>query len=276
MIGKLQWAVVACLFAMYAFGAAAQDDGFTFVQMCDTQLGMGGYDHDIETFEKAVVQINALNPDFVIICGDLIDDTNDDNAFEDFKRIRSGFTMPCYAAPGNHDVGNEPTPELLARYRRIIGEDYFDFFHKGYKFIIVNTSLWKAPVEGETDKQDAWLREKLKDAADRNLPVFIAGHYPLFTQSLDEPDQYFNLPAETRKELMRLFLAHRVVGVLTGHTHRIIENEYEGIQLITSGTTSRNLDNAPMGFRVWRIEGDPPFKHEYVHVEGASPPADSN
>ena len=30
---------------------------FTFIQMCDTQLGMGGYEHDVQTFELAVKQI---------------------------------------------------------------------------------------------------------------------------------------------------------------------------------------------------------------------------
>jgi len=31
--------------------------------MCDTQLGMGGYAHDVDSFEKAVVQINEMGPD---------------------------------------------------------------------------------------------------------------------------------------------------------------------------------------------------------------------
>jgi len=29
---------------------AAQQEAFSFVQMCDTQLGMGGYEHDVKTF----------------------------------------------------------------------------------------------------------------------------------------------------------------------------------------------------------------------------------
>ena len=45
---------------------------FSFAQMCDTQLGMGGYEHDVKTFGLAVTQINKMKPDFVVICGDLV------------------------------------------------------------------------------------------------------------------------------------------------------------------------------------------------------------
>ena len=31
---------------------------FSFAQMCDTQLGMGGYEHDVKTFGLAVDPIN--------------------------------------------------------------------------------------------------------------------------------------------------------------------------------------------------------------------------
>jgi len=259
--------------ALAGFVEGIHAEPFTFVQMCDTQLGMGGYEHDVKTFELAVKQINALKPDFVIICGDLINDTDNDQAFVDFKRIRDGFDMPCYSAPGNHDVGNEPTVALLERYRETIGEDYFAVDHKGYTFIIVNTQLWKAPVAEETEKQDVWLRDALAQAVEKKSPVFIAGHYPLFLTDPTEEEVYFNLPPETRATLLRLFLAHKVVGVLTGHTHRMIENSYEGMQLITSGTTSKNFDGTPMGFRVWTIDGNPPFKNEYIPVEGAEEPA---
>ncbi len=264
--------LIAFFVAVFVLLGASVAEPFTFVQMCDTQLGMGGYDHDVKTFELAVEQINALEPDFVIICGDLIDETENDQAFVDFKRIRDGFAMPCYSAPGNHDVSNNPTPALLERYRKAIGDDYYAVEHKGFTFVITNTQLWKAPVPGETEKQDAWLRQTLKDAVAKDSPVFIAGHYPLFLKDPTEKEQYFNLPIETRATLLRLFLAHKVVGILTGHTHRIVENTYEGMQLITSGTTSKNFDGSPMGFRVWTIDGDPPYKNEYVSVAGAEEP----
>jgi len=42
---------------------------------------------------------------------------------------------------------------------------------------------------------------------------------------------------------------------------------------VSSATTSRNFDDAPMGFRLWRIGKTRPYAHEFVPVEGASPPS---
>ena len=52
----------ACAFAPFLTAQAAEE--FTIIQMCDTQLGMGGYAHDVDAFNKAVVEINALAPDW--------------------------------------------------------------------------------------------------------------------------------------------------------------------------------------------------------------------
>ncbi|MDP4678851.1 MAG: hypothetical protein NWS46_00615, partial [Cyclobacteriaceae bacterium] len=60
--------------------------------MCDTQLGMGGYEHDKATFKQAVRQINNLDPDFVVICGDLVHWAND-SSFNDFNNIKAGFNI---------------------------------------------------------------------------------------------------------------------------------------------------------------------------------------
>jgi serine/threonine-protein phosphatase CPPED1 len=251
---------------------AGAGEAFTFVQMCDTQLGMGGYEHDVETFKLAVKQINALEPTFVVICGDLINDTNDDQAFADFNRIREGFEVACYPAAGNHDVGNEPTVELLERYRRLVGEDYYSVKHHGYTVAIVNTQLWKAPVEAESEKHDAWLRKTLEEAGEASSPVIVCGHYPLYVKEPLEEEQYFNIPPARRAALLKQFVESTVVAFLTGHAHRNIEHEYKGVLLITSATTSRNFDNAPMGYRQWHVDADGQLTHEFVAVEGAKPP----
>jgi 3',5'-cyclic AMP phosphodiesterase CpdA len=64
-------------------------------------------------------------------------------SFADFNRIKAGFKVPCYAAPGNHDVGGPPTAKTLQFYRGNVGKDYYSFTHEGYTFVIVNTQLWK-------------------------------------------------------------------------------------------------------------------------------------
>jgi predicted phosphodiesterase len=241
---------------------------FTFVQLCDPQLGMGGYEHDVQSFRRAVERINQLKPDFVLICGDLVHDRTE-QAFADFTEIRSALAVPSSCVPGNHDVGGEPTPETLQHYRKVIGDDYYSFEHKGLTFVFVNTQLWKSPVEGETGRQDTWLEKILGGASRKESPVVVVGHYPLFIEEMDEPEEYMNLPVPKRRELLQLYEQHGVAAVLGGHLHRLVLHDYNGIQLVNAETTSKNFDGSPMGFRLWQVDEHGLLSHEFVSLEQA-------
>lgn len=240
---------------------------FTFVQMCDPQLGFGGYEADVARFRQAVRQINQLKPDFVVICGDLVNGMKT-NACAEFNALKAGFTMPCYCVAGNHDVGNQPTPKSLQRYREWQGKDYYAFEHKGFSFVVLDSQLWKSPVPGETEKQDAWLDTALALAKKKHEPIFIANHYPLFEKQPDEPDDYYNLPLETRGKLLAEFERNGVVAILAGHTHKTSAHEFHGIQMVTGEVTSRNFDKRPLGFRLWHIGPTRPYSNEFVPLEG--------
>ena len=240
---------------------------FSFAQMCDTQLGMGGYEHDVKTFGLAVTQINKMKPDFVVICGDLVSKVND-KSWADFNRIKAGFKIPCHCAAGNHDVGNKPTAESLQAYREKIGKDYYTVEHKGYTFVIANTQLWKAPLKGESEKHDKWFKGVLAAAKKKVSPVVVVVHYPLFVKTPNEKENYYNIPSAKRKELLKLCKENGVVAFLAGHTHKLVVNEYKGIQLVNGETTSKNFDNRPMGFRWWDVAAKGKMVHRYVVLEG--------
>ena len=205
-----------CLYLLFSVlilstGSCAKKklEPFTFVQLCDTQLGMGGYQHDIETFEQAVRQINELNPDFAVICGDLVHNATD-SSYADFKRIMSNFKVPCYPAPGNHDVGNKPNKNSLDYYRKTIGDDYYVFQNKAYSIVMTNTQLWKVDVENESERHHDWFKNTLDSLGQKNAPVIVVGHYPIYIKSPDEEEKYFNLPLDKRKEILRIFKENKV------------------------------------------------------------------
>ena len=265
----------ACLVTLWLWQApAGGGEYFTFVQVSDTQLGFGasGYAQDVANFELAVEQINALGPDFVVICGDLVNDSGDSQAWIDFERIMAGLTMPCYCVAGNHDVWNVPTSQSLQNYRDLIGQDYYAFEHKGLTFIVVNTQLWKSPLAGETEAQDLWFAAALGTASGKGNPIVVAGHHPLYLTSPDEADEYYNLPLAKRTELLGLFETHGVIAYLSGHKHDNVVNDYMGIQLVTTASTSKNAWNtdlggmAPFGYRVWHVGGTDRLAHEYVEL----------
>jgi len=238
-----------------------EQKSFTFIQLCDTQLGMGGYQHDIKTFKQSVKQINLLKPDFVIICGDLVNDASD-SSYADFNKIRNEFNMPNYCAPGNHDVGNVPNNSTLSFYRNTIGKDYYSFENKGFTFVITNSQLWKENIKNESKKHDDWFKKTIDSIKKTNQSIFVAGHYPLFLKTVDEKEGYFNLPIAKRKELLNLFTKSNVVAYLSGHAHKPLINNYKNIQLVSGEATSKNLDSiSDLGFRVWNVSKDTIFHH---------------
>ena len=238
---------------------------FSFVQMADTQLGHVEYARELQSFEQAVKQINALNPDFVVICGDLVNNAND-SSYADFKRIREKLKMPCYVASGNHDVKKLPDAASLAYYRNVIGKDYYSFKHKGYLFVVTNTQLWEGDVKDESEKYNNWFAETLKTAAKKKEPVFVIGHSPLYISKPDEKPEYFNIVPEKRKEILALFKENNVVAYLSGHVHKLVVNNYDGIQLVSSETTSNNFDKRPFGFRLWEVSPGS-ISHRFIPLE---------
>jgi len=242
-----------------------EQNSFSFVQLCDTQLGMGGYEHDSRTFKQAVEQINELNSDFAVICGDLVHEAND-SSYSDFINIMKGFKIPCYVASGNHDVGNIPNDTTLSYYRKTMGKDYYEFQNKEYSFIVTNTQLWKINVENESEKHDNWFKKTLKDKSVSDNPVFVIGHYPLYVETLDEEETYHNLPITKRKEILNLFKQNNVIAYLSGHTHKLVINNYGNIKLVSGETTSKNFDGRPFGYRVWQVSSDT-IKHHFVSLQ---------
>ena len=239
----------------------------TFVQLCDTQLGMGGYEEDKLRFRAAVKAINTLNPDWVVICGDLVDNGKDDQAVADFREILKGFTVPCHLVSGNHDVGSVPTAASLARYRGFHGKDYYAVSVPGFKLMVLNTQLWKASVPEESERHDAWYHAELAAAKKSGVPVLLASHYPPFLADPAEKEIYYNLPIEARSSLLSAAVENDVRAWLAGHVHKNNVTEYNGIPIVASATTSNNFDGAPYGFRIWTMDDNGKLSHEYYAMD---------
>ncbi len=245
----------------------APQEPFSFVQLCDPQLGFGleSYEVDMNNFRQAVVQVNELNPDFVVVCGDLVNTANA-QSFADYNSIIDDLNMPCYSVPGNHDIGNTPTLQSLQFFRDNIGEPHFAFEHKGTSFIIVNTQLWKEPLAGESEIHDAWFEGRLHAASHVSHQTFVVGHSPIFLSTPDEADQYYNIPIAKRTEVLGLLDQYDVVAMLGGHRHELLINDYNGTQFVNAETTSQNFDGRPFGFRLWNVDGGTPT-HQFVALQ---------
>ncbi|MDQ2899036.1 MAG: metallophosphoesterase [Acidobacteriota bacterium] len=253
---RLIAAVLCC-----ALGLLAQTPRF-FVQGSDPQFGMfaenRNFQQETANFEFFVANVNRLRPAFVVICGDLVNRAGDADQIAEYKRIARKLDggISLYNVPGNHDVGNEPTSESIALYRKNFGPDYYTFRSGDLTGIVLDSSLIKAPEKApdEARKQEQWLRDELLKVGAGRVVVFQ--HHPYFLESPDEPDQYFNIPKETRVRYLALFRQYGVKFVFAGHYHRNAFGRDGDLEMITTGPIGKPIGPDPSGFRIVQINPD--------------------
>ena len=243
-------------------GLIAQEDGPTyyFVQVADPQFGFFSgtpdeFRQETANFEFTIASINRLRPAFVVVAGDLVNNDGNPAQVAEYKRIIAKLdpAIRLYSAPGNHDIGNEPTPEQLTLYRQSLGPDYYSFRHQDFYGIVLNSSLFAAPakVAGDAEKQEAWLKEELQKAKQSGAKHIVAfQHYPFFLQQPNEADQYFNIPLERRTRILQLLKEAGVSHVFAGHLHRNSGGKDGDLEMVTTSAVGRPLGSDPSGMRI--------------------------
>lgn len=233
-----------------------------------------GIEWDARRYREAVAAANALRPDLVVIGGDMVDDPNAEEQYDEFMRISSRLDreIPIRWVPGNHDIAADtvvPTPESITRYREAFGPDYYAFEGGPARFIALNTTVVDHPehVPGEWEAQLAFLQVELSEAKRRERTAVLVGHHPLFKHRPDEPDDYWNLPTERRRRILELVHRHRVPLALAGHWHRNASGRDGDFQMVTSGPVGYPLGDDPPGFRVVEITRSR-IEHRYVPLSG--------
>jgi 3',5'-cyclic AMP phosphodiesterase CpdA len=247
------------------------DAPWFFIQLSDPQFGMfennAGFEKETVLYEKAVAEINRLNPDFVVITGDFVNDQNSTSQINEFKRITAKIKpgIPVYYSPGNHDIGQVPTNESLEKYKKNYGSDCFSFEHKGSSFIGFNSGLIKAKLQMPEHEQFSWLTKKLKKS--RNAQhILLFCHYPFFNKTVDEPEAYSNIGTEYRLKYLELFEENGVDAVFSGHHHNNGLATYGNVQLITTSSLGKPLGEAPSGFRIVKVYSNK-IEHEFFGLD---------
>ena len=272
---------------------------FRFIFLADTQLGcyatfsgldeaqveayaaMGmtvrqvpvveGLEWDSDRYRQAVTIVNSLRPAFVLIGGDLIDDANSDDQTEEFLAITASIDddIVVRLVPGNHDIAPDalvPSAESIARYRQRFGADYYSFIHDRALFVVMNTTVIDHPelVPDEWARQQAFLEEELSAARSVDHLVLV-GHHPLFLESPDEPDVYWNLPGERRSFVLDLARRAGVRIGFAGHWHRNHIAKSDGYTQVISGPVGYPLGRDPSGLRL--VEIGQTIDHRYEPLD---------
>lgn len=264
---------LGAFFLLPSISAAEEGETFFFIQLSDPQFGMftgnKGFEQETANFEFAVATVNRLQPAFVVITGDLVNASGHKEQIAEYQRIVGMIdpAIPTYSLVGNHDIENVPTPESIAAYKEIFGSDYFTFRHDDFVGIALNSMLIHSPehTAEELEEQKRWLKVELERARDEEARhIVIFQHHPWFLRSVDEPDQYMNIPSERRKGYLELFREFGVEYLFSGHLHNNAIARDGEIEAITTGPVGKPLGTGKSGLRV-AIVRDNKIEHRYYH-----------
>ena len=250
--------ILVASFVAMAGSVAFATDPFFFLQASDPQFGMFtknvGFAQETANWEFVIANANRLKPRFVVVTGDLTNQAGDAAQIAEYQRLNRKLdsAVHLYSVAGNHDVGNVPTPVTLAAYRKAYGKDYYSFREGEIYGIVLNSSLMKSPgkVAEEAAAQEKWLEGQLEKARAAGAMPVIFQHIPYFLATADEPDQYFNLPMETRLRVLGVLKKYGVRYVFAGHYHRNAYGKDGQLEMITTGPAGMPLGPDPSGFRL--------------------------
>jgi len=268
---KIVFAAILLIWSFEISSAQNSEKPLFVIQLTDPQFGMfeknKSFEKESILYKKAIVDVNRLQPDFVVITGDFVHDQNSENQIDEFRSITSKIKpdIPVYLIPGNHDIGRVPTKRSLRQYQKNYGADRFSFMHKNSFFIGINSGLIKADLPKAEKKQFKWLKRQLKKARNADQIVVFC-HYPFFNRSVDEPEAYSNIGPAAREKYLTLFEEYGVDAVFAGHYHNNALNSFNGVELVTTSAVGKPLGEAPSGFRIIKIEDDN-VSHEYFGLE---------
>ena len=263
-------------FGMFAFFSGLTDEEVEdrrrrqlFVHKAPKKIT--GFADETRLYTQAIEATNRLKPAFVVMCGDMIHDISDQSQLDELFRITSMLDddIPIYWVSGNHDVGEAPTPESLALYRKRFGPDNFSFDHAGCHFAVINSSVCYNPenVPDEWEGLVQFLKNDLREArANGCNDIILFLHHPLFLEHADEGDGYFVIQRERRRVILDILHEHDTSAVFAGHWHRNNYAEDGKLQMVVTGAVGYPLGDDPSGLRVVKIEGDD-VTHQYYAMD---------
>ena len=268
----LKLLVTLFVVALCSFAWAQSPKAWFFIQLTDPQFGMyasdAAFEQESANFEFAIATANRLKPAFVIVTGDLINKPGDASEGTEYLRIAAKLdsSIPLYNVPGNHDVGNVPTPGSIAKYTARFGPDHYLFESNGLVGIVLDSVLIHSPQEATYlyAAQEEWLKEELERLKKRGArQIVVFQHHPWFLESIDEADAYENIPKERRLRYLKLLSDYGVSHVFSGHCHRNKIARFGALELVTTGPIGKPLgEGADSGMRiVWIRNGQ--IEHRY-------------
>lgn len=273
VLQRRHW-ILWCVLLILGLAPADGAEPMFFIQLSDPQFGMCAKNADClqETanFEFAIATVNRLKPAFVIVTGDLVNRAGVTPQADEYLRIAAKLdrSIPLYQMPGNHDVGNEPAPQDIARYTARFGPDHYSFRCGSLLGVVLNSALIQSSKNAakQAQQQEAWLKAELEKARQEKVAhVFVFQHHPWFIENIDEAEGYHNLHRQDRRRFLDLFQEHGVTHVFAGHHHANATAKYGALEMVTTGAIGKPLRKDFSGMRIIIVR-DTGVEHRFYHM----------
>jgi predicted MPP superfamily phosphohydrolase len=152
-----------------------------------------------QRLNKMVEEINALDPDIVFLCGDIIDnDINpfiDENMGEPFKQIKSKYGV--YAVLGNHEyIGGkiEETEEAYEKANIKLLKDKVEKINNSF-YVIGRDDASSSRFNGNKRTD---ISELVK-ICDKSMPIIVLDHQPVKIQDAENAGVDLQFSGHTHK-----------------------------------------------------------------------------
>ncbi|WP_458453682.1 metallophosphoesterase family protein [Methanobrevibacter sp.] len=177
-----------------------------------SDLHVSRHDFDEETFMNAAVEINNLDPDMIILTGDI---TNHGYylEFEQAKKYLAMFEAPLFAVPGNHDSRNLG----YQTFEETIGE-------RSWKLTMDNNFSVMGLDSSSPDEdkghigtpQHMWLEHQLDEGVVNENFIIVALHHHIVP--IPQTGRERNVLSDAG-DILKTLTTHEVDLILSGHKH---------------------------------------------------------
>jgi 3',5'-cyclic AMP phosphodiesterase CpdA len=206
------------------------NNSITLVHLSDLHLGGGYYVRDWG--ERVIEKVNALNPELLLITGDLVTEGHV-HEYEEVLSYLKQFQVPNrLVVPGNHDARNEG----YMIFEEIFGTRYP--FYESEKLLILGVDSSQPDIDdGHIGRSNyPLITSRLGDKS--RLKILCMHHHLV---PIPGTGRERHIPTDAG-DVLKLVVDLDIRLVLSGHKHLPSVWHIENTWLITGGTaTSRRL-----------------------------------
>jgi len=235
--------------SMVRLSFAKPGEDFTFAYISDSHIQHIKGNRFVRNWDqgliRAVAEANLLEPkpDFVMFGGDLAQ-LGTKEELDHGAEILSGLSGKTHMVMGEHDY----YLDLGEYWRRLFGDHYYSFDHKGVHFVVLNSILtdddwthnrWEsgerrmAEMAGLDnpngspfmvgEKEREWLNKDLAGVSP-DTPIVVFSHSPL-----QKIYKGWNFWTDDAEEVQKILQPFKKVNVIYGHVHQIQYNQIGNI-----------------------------------------------